>query len=882
MLSRLLGLLLGLLLLAPSDDAQVERHIDPTARGPELSAWLVDGPRIRRRDQTRLRISAWDGANRRISVRLLNPPPGLAFPAVRNRRSPVELDLVWRVPGTWSGRRVLTFEVSNGVTTRRENLIVDIDGFSEGNGLFVGDVTGDGILDTVATAGRANTGGVLGAGGLYVWAGSSATPFAPTARLVSPSSPTFTGLGRESPLLVDLDRDGTLDILAGASRFAGGNFISALLFWKGGAGLQGTRTPDAVLTPPDPTTGAFSSSPGWNLRFADLNRDGKDDLMASGNEAIYVWNGAGDFAGTVAPAVSLVLSASATGKLGSARGLPFLIGDVTGDGWPDVVSGASDAAIAGVTNAGAVYVWHGGPGFVGTLTESATLFVPGASTSDRLGGTIQAGLSDGIRLGDINGDGTQDIVVAAPDVDVAGARDQGAAYVWLGGTLSGSVAPFATLVQSNGAAFHRLGIGGLDLQDLTGDGRLDVCLASYETPVGGVPGVGSMFLWSGTQLAAGTQTETAVLQPGSSSRARLSYAGGFDRVRVLEFRDFDADGITDLLAVCNDATARGTTNAGAIYFWRGGPAIVGARPPTATLSVPGAVSGDRLGSLTGHEMHFGDVTGDGVIDLVSGSYFASSNFTNHSQGRLYVWPGGVPLAGNVDPVSTLRLANPHTNDLLGQLPYGVSLPGQRQAVQLADVTSDGVLDIVCAGLLVDDDTSQDVGAIAIWAGGTALTGTRLPTAMLWGEANAFDALGQMSGQSVHFADFDDDGHLDIVSGTTRVDRPGPIYDVGAYYVWGGGPELIGDTSPASILELTSPDPFDQVGYSYGEGLRLGDITGDSTLDVIGSSIYVDVNSVANAGGVYSWSGADLCPGICTQDASLIVPGAGEDDRLTGH
>ena len=48
-----------------------------------------------------------------------------------------------------------------------------------------------------------------------------------------------------------------------------------------------------------------------------------------------------------------------------------------------------------------------------------------------------------------------------------------------------------------------------------------------------------------------------------------------------------------------------------LSFWRGGFPFGGVIPPNATLSVPGASAGDQLGTLMGHEMHFGDVTGDG-------------------------------------------------------------------------------------------------------------------------------------------------------------------------------------------------------------------------------------------------------------------------------
>ncbi len=57
--------------------------------------------------------------------------------------------------------------------------------------------------------------------------------------------------------------------------------------------------------------------------------------------------------------------------------------------------------------------------------------------------------------------------------------------------------------------------------------------------------------------------------------------------------------------------------------------------------------------------------------------------------------------------------------------------------------------------------------------------------------------------SACFADLDGDRVLDVVSGNSSVDR-GPLFSVGALYVWYGGASLTGDLAPAAILQAIPP------------------------------------------------------------------------------
>src|SRR5437867_2137100 len=77
-------------------------------------------------------------------------------------------------------------------------------------------------------------------------------------------------------------------------------------------------------------------------------------------------------------------------------------GDFNGDGFDDIVVGAP---FVGATDAGAAYVFFGGP----SMDAVADLTINGTG-SDSLGWSVAG-------AGDINGDGFDDIIVGAPGAD---------------------------------------------------------------------------------------------------------------------------------------------------------------------------------------------------------------------------------------------------------------------------------------------------------------------------------------------------------------------------------------------------------------------------------------------------------------------------------
>jgi len=119
-------------------------------------------------------------------------------------------------------------------------------------------------------------------------------------------------------------------------------------------------------------------------------------------------------------------------------------GDVNGDGYDDVLVGASRAD-AGGADSGAAYLIYGAASGLGSNVELSALDgvngfrITGASAGDLAGNDVSA-------AGDVNGDGFADLIVGAPLASAGGAQS-GAGYVIYGGDFNGE----AQLVGSAGS-----------------------------------------------------------------------------------------------------------------------------------------------------------------------------------------------------------------------------------------------------------------------------------------------------------------------------------------------------------------------------------------------------------------------------------------------
>jgi hypothetical protein len=291
---------------------------------------------------------------------------------------------------------------------------------SQANGEFgwvgeLGDVTGDGCDDFMVCGWREAVNGLGGAGRVYVYSGATGDTL---YSVVSPDAEADGRFGTDISAAGDVDNDGYPDFAVGAW---GEDHVVAdagqvhIFSGATGAWIRTLGSPNAT------TGGVFGASVG---NIGDANGDGWDDLVVG------AW---GEDPGGISNAGMAYIFSGATGdtlhslfppdpQSGGEFGLAWAAGDVNGDGYGDAVVGAATVDV-GYVDDGRAYVFSGLTGGVIHALDS-----PNPKTSGRFGLGAWGGE-------DYNNDGYADVVVGAAGEDVpGGVADAGMAYVFSGAT----------------------------------------------------------------------------------------------------------------------------------------------------------------------------------------------------------------------------------------------------------------------------------------------------------------------------------------------------------------------------------------------------------------------------------------------------------------
>jgi hypothetical protein len=383
------------------------------------------------------------------------------------------------------------------------------------------------------------------------------------------ATPTIYPVGSDltGVLPGDLDGDGRMDLLLSLSG-RGGSMGEIVWFGRG----DGTF----VSYPTYPVGG-----PPLSLALGDVNADGRPDLVTASQSTSTVSVLLGNRDGTFAPRRDF-----ATGQ--SPRRVA--LGDMNGDHRLDIVTAAA-AAVSVLLGAGdgtfgtkADYPGGSGPGEIalGDLNRDGTLDVVSLGTNDFTGkGTLSVLLGIGagvlaapvdyplgsssnpqsVALGDLNGDGTLDVVVGNAGYDGGWSVDV------LFGKGDGTLAD-VVVVSASRASTVALG-------DLNRDGKLDIVAGDD---------------WD--------QRFAVLLGKGDGTFADPLSTTIFDGPAALHVTDWDGDGVPDVLV------AAATTS---VLFGKGDGTFAG-RAAFSVSSPPFAV---------------GDVNADGRPDLVTSTGSAS-------------------------------------------------------------------------------------------------------------------------------------------------------------------------------------------------------------------------------------------------------------------
>ena len=302
---------------------------------------------------------------------------------------------------------------------------------------------------------------------------------------------------------------------------------------------------------------------GQGLSAGDVNNDGYDDFIIGAYRwhdskgIVYVLLGPPPLNATVD--ISGIADATFQGISESdSLGYSPASGDFNGDGCDDLFLGAMNASPAGRQWAGCVYVVLGCeiPYGTHTISDAADLTLLG-NQEDRAGWNLASG--------DVNNDGYDDLLVAAPFADLGG-DNSGTVYVILGGQgLSGTmdIGAAASIIIGE-AAGDNLGRWGLSSGDVNGDGYDDVIIgALYADPSPSRPDAGKAYVVLGRPTFSQTvplSTAADVVILGAASGDNLGEGVGSG--------DLNQDGRREIIVAAPHANpASGREDAGQVYVF---------------------------------------------------------------------------------------------------------------------------------------------------------------------------------------------------------------------------------------------------------------------------------------------------------------------------
>jgi FG-GAP repeat len=692
-------------------------------------------------------------------------------------------------------------------------------------GATVGDFDKDGFGDLAVTDSRGNPGTPSLSGSVWVfYGGLGGFVLDRTGWLTEgvggvPGTPNG---GRWGFTLAagDLNGDGYSD-LAAASQYKGGAFAGSVTLLRGGpSGLTGGGS--TVLTEASlgfsPTIAGFGSS----VAIGDLTGDGRPELVigaqhdASGGDAygrLFVLQGTASGPQLTNPTTIDAITVSNLMVSAGSLGSELAIGDVNGDGFGDIVAGASDAGVDGRIQAGAVIAFYGSASGVSaarrTTVHEHTTGVPGEPDSAEAFGAS-------VSVGDVTGDGIADVLVGAPYDTVGSAQQAGAAYLFRG-SAQGLTATGSQLftqdspnVPGNAGFQHIFGLG--TILDLDGTGPLDALIPAM------MDGSIARFIGGASGLTATGALDTTDLIPsgqwfGVPARGVAAFAGGPMSSGIIAGNTLARTEVT--IAAPAPMSYGGPSSRTAA---RGANATVGALTDS-TERGPSGIASEPAGpaALQSSGPARFDLDGDGQDETVV----------------------------TANPLTVLRYSGLGRVDLL-RSPYGTMV----EALAAGDFNGDGFTDLALGdGQEHAPGRSDLVAAGAIWVCSGSAQGLRYDDCLHWSQDSpGVPDRAEMQdrfGAALAAGDLNGDGYADLAVGTPneglssliakRVRQPAQLDNAGAVTLLYGSPTGLTTTRARFLTQPLDIGPglvgMAETNDQFGTSLAIGDVTGDGVADL---------------------------------------------------
>ena len=590
----------------------------------------------------------------------------------------------------------------------------------------------------------------------------------------------------------DIDGDGYSDILVGASQFDVTGTDEGCVYVHYGSQTGPAISPGTTLvgSQNDAEFGTSVATAG------DVNGDGYSDVIVGSwlfSDAFSEEGRVDVFLGTP---IGLLLTPAWTIFGGQNQALlgrsVACAGDVNRDGYSDVIVGA-DGYSNGHSREGYAAVYLGSP--TGLATTPAWT-IEGEQVDAFLGYSVGT-------AGDINGDGYSDVVIGVYYYDDV-LPDQGRVLVFEG-SATGLASTAAGTLQVDQADCH-FGVSVGTAGDTNGDGYSDVIVGAHLYDNGEI-NEGAAFLYLGSPAGLST-TPDWIGEPDVD--------GAFYGYDVRSCGDVNGDGFGDFAVGAPTHNNNGAL-AGASFLYLGGPIH-----PIPQNPIDGGQD-DGTGISNGNA---GDVNGDGLSDVIIGSFGHSNAVPNEGMARVFAGKTGLPSTG-----ATWSVNGETVDARLGTVAYA------------GDINGDGFADVIVAAPSHSQSAALQ-GKFDVYLGsdvGLELT----PVLSVEGE-NGGMQLGRACAAA---GDVNGDGFADVIVGAPSFTRTGGDNE-GLVRLFHGS-----STGPDGSFDWEFQGELED-GFLGSAVAGAGDVNGDGYADVI-----VGIPGASNAveapphGRVYAFYGS---------------------------
>ncbi|MDR6808336.1 hypothetical protein J2Y45_005314 [Dyadobacter sp. BE34] len=565
----------------------------------------------------------------------------------------------------------------------------------------------------------------------------------------------------------DVNADGFADLIVGARYYDKGqvNEGAAFIYQGSQNGLNATPVSIMESNQVDAWLGSAVAPAG------DVNGDGFSDVLVGSyafdhgqtdEGSVFIWYGQ---------------AASTNTNLRELNGYQdnycnfgqsvASAGDVNGDGFSDIIVGASEFD-SGQPNSGAAYIYYGAAWGIDVNSVTKIEHIQG---SHLLGYSVSG-------AGDINGDGYSDVIIGDPSYfvswDAQKGLIEGAALIFYGSSQGINPNTFSVLKNANQTQCS-FGWVVSNAGDVNGDGYDDVVVGdpNYDKQFD----EGAAFIYHGSNQ--GITTAPAFIIEGNQNAEELGFSAA-------SAGDVNGDGFDDII-VGAPFYSNSQTSEGAALIFYGSVSGVGNTNTTLENNVNQAWMGYSVSTA-------GDLNGDGYGDIIVGC-----PTTQAGEGAALTYYGSSSGINNNSLKTILTIGEP------SYFGNSVSAAG--------DYNGDGYGDLIVGAV---NYSLTNAGSAFMYFG--SLTGiySQIPVKFESNTANS-----QMGTSVAYAGDANGDGYSDVIVGAPFSNSKGSAF----LYKGGNGTDIINNLRLYNT-DLTTPINHTQFPQpNFGAGLFAKSFTG---------------------------------------------------------